>query len=217
LFLNLRAVGEENTVVPEKRARDRRIQKTEKLLHGALAELIREKPYDSIVVKEILDRANVGRSTFYTHFRDKDDLLVHSIHDLIGSHQAVKPPASGKQYERIIAFSLPIFEHIHEHRQSGDAKMGSKGRALIHEHLREVLGERIADDLKKSLPGRRKAGGRIPPDVLVPYVASTFILVLNWWVESANPLPPNDVNDMFRALVLPTLAAVWPRERGLSV
>jgi hypothetical protein len=49
--------------VPVKNNRDRRIQKTQELLRGALASLIGEKPYDSIVVKEILDRANVGRST----------------------------------------------------------------------------------------------------------------------------------------------------------
>jgi AcrR family transcriptional regulator len=70
--------------VHDKRTKDRRIQKTRTLLHEALESLIREKPYDAIVVKEILDRANVGRSTFYTHFRDKDDLLVSGIHDMLG-------------------------------------------------------------------------------------------------------------------------------------
>ena len=63
---------------------DRRIQKTTNLLREALVSLIAEKPFDSIVVKEILDRANVGRSTFYMHFRDKDDLLISGIHDLLG-------------------------------------------------------------------------------------------------------------------------------------
>jgi len=58
----------------EEQVKDRRIQKTKSLLHEALGSLIREKPYDAIVVQEILDRANVGRSTFYMHFSDKDDL-----------------------------------------------------------------------------------------------------------------------------------------------
>ena len=61
--------------MPRVRSTDRRVQKTQDLLHGALASLIHEKSYDAIVVKEILARANVGRSTFYTHFRDKDELL----------------------------------------------------------------------------------------------------------------------------------------------
>ena len=72
----------------EEQVKDRRIQKTKSLLHEALGSLIREKPYDAIVVQEILDRANVGRSTFYMHFSDKDDLLVSGIHDMLRSVQA---------------------------------------------------------------------------------------------------------------------------------
>jgi AcrR family transcriptional regulator len=72
----------------EKRSKDRRIQKMTNLLHEALGTLIREKPYDEISVQEILDRANVGRSTFHMHFRDKDDLLVSSIREMLGSVQA---------------------------------------------------------------------------------------------------------------------------------
>src|SRR4030067_3389625 len=61
-------------------ALDRRVQKTRKLLQDALIELVAEKGYESVTVQEILDKANVGRSTFYAHFQDKDQLL-HSILD----------------------------------------------------------------------------------------------------------------------------------------
>lgn len=192
---------------PGKRVKDRRVQKTQNLLREALGYLIREKNYDSIVVKEILDRANVGRSTFYTHFHDKDELLVFCIHDMLRSVQSKGQPSSAKLYEKIIWFSLPIFEHVDQHRRTGEARMGTRGRAIIHEHLQKVLAELIADDVRKDFQGRRKTGGQIPPDLLVQYVASTFILVLNWWVESRSPLPPKEVNDLFRALILPTLAA----------
>lgn len=79
------------------------------LLREALTSLIREKAYDSIVVKEILDRANVGRST-YTDFRDKDELLASSIHEMIRSARSTQVANSAKPYERIIRFSLPIFD-----------------------------------------------------------------------------------------------------------
>src|SRR5215510_4033298 len=59
---------------------DRRVQKTRKLLQDALIELVAEKGYESVTIREILDTANVGRSTFYAHFQDKDQLL-HSILD----------------------------------------------------------------------------------------------------------------------------------------
>jgi AcrR family transcriptional regulator len=187
-------------------AKDRRIQKTQRLLREALASLIREKPYNSIVVKQILDHANVGRSTFYTHFRDKDDLLVSCIHDMVRSIDAMGLASAGKGYETMIGFSLPIFEHIHRHMHTGEAKMGNKSREIIHERLRKVLAELIADDIRKYFQGRRKTAGQISPDLLAQYVTSTFILVLNWWVECGR-LPPKEANDLFRALILPTLAA----------
>jgi len=58
---------------------DRRVQRTRRLLHKALMSCILEKKYESITVQEILDRADVGRSTFYVHFRDKDELLTNGF------------------------------------------------------------------------------------------------------------------------------------------
>jgi AcrR family transcriptional regulator len=192
----------------EKQSSDRRIQKTINLLHDALASLIREKPYDEIVVQEILDRGNVGRSTFYMHFRDKDELLVSGIHDMLGSvHAPVETRSSGNAWERIVRFSLPVFEHIHQHRHTGTAMMGARGRAIVHEHLQKVVAEQIANEMRKYIQGRRRAAGHATPDLLVRYVASTFILVLNWWVESRNPMLPKEVNALFHTLVRPTLAA----------
>ena len=197
----------------EQRPRDRRIQKTQKLLHEALGSLIREKPYDEIAVpydeiavKEILDRANVGRSTFYTHFKDKDELLAGGIHDLIQTVHSTELPASGETYERMIRFSLPVFEHIHRHRQAGATGMGTRGRAIIHEHLQKVLAGLIADDISDAFRGRRKTAGRIPSELLVQYVASTFVLVLNWWAETDSKLSPTQVNEVFRTLTVPTLS-----------
>ncbi len=61
---------------------DRRVQRTQALLQDALLALIEEKGYAAITVQDILDRANLGRSTFYMHYRDKDDLLVSGFEQL---------------------------------------------------------------------------------------------------------------------------------------
>ena len=191
----------------KQRVIDRRVQKTQRLLHEALGTLIQEKSYDDIAVTEILDRANVGRSTFYTHFRDKDELLVSGIHDILRAVHPTERPSSRKGPASPLWFSLPMFEHLDRHRRAGEARMGRRGRAILHEHLRRALVDLIADDVKKDLPARKKPAGQIPSDLLVHYVVSTFILVLNWWVESASPLPAQDVNEIFRRLVLPALVA----------
>lgn len=177
-----------------KHCKDRRIQKTQNLLHEALNSLLRERSYDSIVVKEILDRANVGRSTFYTHFRDKDDLLVSGIHNMLCSVQPSPLPSSAKPYEKIIWFSLPIFEHIEQHRRTGVAQMGIKGRAILHGHLQKVLTELIADKLEKVVEGRIEKTGQISTDLLGQCVASIFVNVLNWWVESRSSLSAQEAD-----------------------
>ena len=201
------SASEDDVTAIGRRVKDRRIQKTQNLLREALVSLIHEKRYDAITVTDILERANVGRSTFYTHFHDKDELLVSGIHNMLRSVQLPALSSTAKGPERLIWFSLPFFEYHYQHRRAGEARMGAKGRAIIHEHLRRVLAELIADDVRRASQRQRKAADPISPDLLVQYITSTFILVLNWWAESRNPLPPNEVNDSFRALILPTLAA----------
>jgi AcrR family transcriptional regulator len=168
--------------------------------------LILEKAYDSISVKEILERANVGRSTFYMHYRDKDELLASRIHDILRPIHSGEPSSSlATGHELFVWFSLPMLEHIYQHSHGGKAKMGVRGSAIIHEHLRKVLTELIADNIGKEFHARRATASQVPLDLLVQHVAATFILVLNWWLQSRSPLRPAEVNNLFRSLILPTL------------
>ena len=187
---------------------DRRIQKTLSLLREALVSLIAEKPYDSIAVKEILDRANVGRSTFYTHFRDKDDLLVTGIYHML---ESMPSPArtGGRGVDRILWFSLPVFEHHYRHAHAWSDRIGTKGRTILHEHLRRVLTGIIAQVMTKDYRPGRQSSRQLPPDVVSAYVASTFVLVLNWWLDTRMRLAPKEINDVFRRLTSPTLIALF--------
>jgi len=195
--------------VHDKRTRDRRVQKTEALLREALAALIREKPYDDIVVKEILDRANVGRSTFYMHFRDKDELLVSGIHNMLQSARpAGRGRAPARPYEGIVWFSLPIFEHIEEHRRTEEATMGPQGRRTMHEHLQRAIVELIEDEFQSALRRSRGIAAHVSPELLACWIASTFVLVLDWWVESDSPLPAREADQVFRGLITPALAEI---------
>jgi AcrR family transcriptional regulator len=205
-------VQNRKSAVQDAKQTDRRVARTQKLLRDALHSLIHERDYDSIVVKEILDRANVGRSAFYTHFRDKDELLVSAFHDILGTVPSSRPASGDNRNERLLWFSLPVFEHLDQLRHAGELKLGSRGRAVLHGHLHKVLAVLIAEDVKKSFRGRRKAVGQIPLDLLVQYIDSTFILVLNWWVENKCPVPPKEVNELFGSLIVPMLKVVSDQE-----
>ena len=186
-------------------ATDRRIERTRRLLHDALGALIRAKGYERITVAEILERANVGRSTFYTHFRDKDDLLVSHIHDMLRAFRPTAGSLAAAPPERIIAFSLPFLEHIQHHRHLGAPKMGERGRSVLHEHVRRVLAERVMQDLGAEWPGRRERSGAVEPELLAQYIASTFVLVLHWWMDRRNTASAAEADKLFRTLVLPAL------------
>ena len=115
---------------------------------------------------------------------------------------------SAKDYEWILWFSLPVFEHHYRHAHAWGDRIGPRGRAILHEHLRNVLADIIAEVVKKDLRFGRQPSRRVPAELLSAYVASTFVLVLNWWLDKRMRLLPKEINDVFRRLTLPTLAAV---------
>lgn len=183
-------------------ATDRRVRKTRLSLLQALGTLLHEKRYDAIVVRDILDRANVGRSTFYAHFRDKDDLLLGAIRDILRTTMAAAPPGA-RRSERVVRFSRPMLEHIEVHFRSGARAMPLRSHAIVHERLRQVLAECVAEEVRRG--GRRAATSPVPTDLLVQHVTSTFILVLEWWLQRAGQRSPDEADAMFRSLVLPAL------------
>ena len=113
---------------------DRRVHETRTRLHGALESLVHEKPYDEIVVKEIIARADIGRSTFYAHYRDKDELLDRGIRDLL--RLDARPSERWTcATERLLRFSLPFLEHIERSHGDGPLSIDPGHAVALHQHL----------------------------------------------------------------------------------
>src|SRR5260370_1139942 len=99
---------------------DRRVGRTRKLLEDALHDLIVEKGYEAVTVQDIIDRANVGRSTFYAHYTDKQQLLFSHFADLeahLAHQQRLVRAKSADPVERVFGFSLAMFQHAQEYRR----------------------------------------------------------------------------------------------------
>jgi AcrR family transcriptional regulator len=188
--------------------KDRRVLKTQRLLRDALVSLIHEKSYDSIAVKEILDRADVGRSAFYAHFHDKHALLASGIQQVLREGSPRPLPPGARQFRNVVWFSFPVFEYVNPSRHTDGSSMARESHRIIHEHLREILIDTIADEVRASVPRPESGAGSVPPELLAQYVAGTFVLVLNWWVESKSTLSPREVDEVFLSMVLPTLTAM---------
>jgi AcrR family transcriptional regulator len=187
------------------RPADRRVRRTRSLLHEAAFTLIRERDYSSISVSDILERANIGRSTFYTHYRDKDELFAAAIGDMLDSARSAARTGSTDPTELMIGFSLPILEHICRHRSTAGARMGTGGRAVLHAHVRRILAGWVAEEMRRQAAGRSRPTDRIPVELLSQYISSTFVLILDWWLDRKCVPPPVHTDALFRSLVLPAL------------
>lgn len=184
-------------------AADPRVRRTRHSAHDALISLARERPYDSIAVQDILNRADIARSTFYTHFENKNEVLDSGINELIRlmGHNGRGEVGA----DRIVGFSLPFLEHINGHRKGGGPHMPHSSRVFMHERLQAILAGLIAEHLN-AVRRHHDVTPHMPSELVGRHVASTFVLVLNWWLDCEPGLTPGQVDARFRQLVLPILA-----------
>ena len=173
--------------------KDRRSQRTRHLLSAALVELIREKDYNTITVSDIIERANVGRSTFYAHYRDKDDLFVGEMDRVIELLSGSVP----RQEELPYFPSLGLFRHIGEEFELYKALVWTPGIDLLIKHMQKVLSQRIEQALEKS-----RQQFDMPLPVLANFIAGTFLTLLKWWLENKRIYSPEQMDEMFKKLTL---------------
>lgn len=185
---------------------DRRVTRTRELLLDALVSLLMERGYEKLTIQNLLDRANVGRATFYAHFQSKEDLLACSIARMRASlteQWKSGTPAGAVPAERL-RFTLPFLHHLESHRRIYRATISRESEWTVEQHMRRMLRELVREDLDRHYRGRANAAAL---DLAVRYVVSTLWTVVVWWMESKKPPPPEEVNRVFQRLTFPGLDA----------
>jgi AcrR family transcriptional regulator len=160
-----------------------------------------EQRYDTITVQEIIDRANVGRSTFYAHYLDKDDLLQSESAELIARLSAHMDPGGGR---RIIP-SLELLHHLRESQPLIRALR--RGQAI--EPVLKTMQARLSREVADRLASRLAAG--VVPTVPLPIVAQavtgTLVTLFQWWLDREMPESPEQLDAYFLQLVRPSVFA----------
>ncbi len=169
-----------------------------------------EKNYDSITVHEVLDRADVGRATFYTHFQSMDELLSLGTQELrVTLNSALEQQRkSAKPHENVIAFSRAMFDHAHGYRNVYFALLNTGAWPIVRQQLQAVLEELIRRECKAEIAKLKTANSDVPVDLFVHYLTAAFFSVLIWWLDRRSRLSPSQIDDVFRSFVLPTVRAV---------
>jgi AcrR family transcriptional regulator len=181
---------------------DRRSQRTYRLVRSAFAELVVEKPYDKILVQDILDRAGIGRTTFYAHYFDKEDVLNHIIEQEL--ELLTRSIAHAEARQRVIP-SLELFEHAYNsENQQFRALMRSRAGEFLWAALQAALCRAIEPALCTLCSEKRSPP--IPLSVVSQYLAGSFLILLKWWVVAEMPYTPEQMESIFQQLVLP---GVW--------
>ena len=179
---------------------DRRVQRTRELLQKALIELISKHRYDAITIQDIVDRANVGRTTFYLHYSSKDELFM-SCHEAIVSEFHFGPHHTRSREELLSPEAPPGMTSAYLHLLDARALLypifQGKDSLLILRRIRDRSAQEIEASLRAAFV---EADSAIPFDVLANYLAGAQIALAQWWLEKRQPHTPEKLAQTFHRL-----------------
>jgi AcrR family transcriptional regulator len=194
------------------RKTDRRVIRTRRLLRDALFALILEEGIDAVTIEEITDRADLGRTTFYLHYRDKEDLLLQSIgelvDDLIGRMSQLPLDQWMLQIDPTNEAPSPAivlpFQHVAEHAHLYRIILRGEGTYSVSRRLREIIVQ-ASEAIIQVLLGKEKMATlnpQVPLEVFLNYLAGAWIGLITWWLENEMPYTQEQMALMFQKLVV---------------
>jgi AcrR family transcriptional regulator len=182
---------------------DRRSKRTRHMIQSALVQLMMGQRYDEITVQDIIEQANVGRSTFYSHYLDKDDLLQREVEQVV---EALAYHMDERPTSQTLVPSLELFRHFRDSQALIRAL--TRGRAI------EPVLKTMESQLTLLIEGRLAAGisqsksPRIPLALVAQHIAATLLMLAQWWLDRDMQQTPEQVDDYFLQLVRPSIREV---------
>lgn len=176
---------------------DRRALRTRNVLGDALVELMQQRPFHSIKVQDVLDRAGVSRSTFYTHYRDKDDLFLSDVEDFWELLSSLID-RSGEKSQRV-APVRELFAHVAEAKTFVDAVAAS---GKIHDVMEQGRGEFARGIEKRLLKLNQSPAAKAGEYAAQAHaLAGALFSMLNWWIDRGMPVSAAEMDETFHRLV----------------
>jgi AcrR family transcriptional regulator len=177
---------------------DARVRRSRDRLGDALVELVQEKPFDSITVQDVLDRAGVSRSTFYAHYRDKDDLFLSDADEFF-EHMAMRLVREAEPSERV-APVREMLAHVGGEAEAFQAALLASGKwhdmlELAQAHFARGIEHRLEQlPRSRSLPAESRRA-------LATAYSGAFLALLTGWLRKSERESPEQVDTLFHRLV----------------
>ncbi|GAA3894484.1 TetR/AcrR family transcriptional regulator [Streptomyces gulbargensis] len=183
-----------------KPAGDRRVRRTRAALRQALVELVLDKGFHAVTVEEITERADVGRATFYAHYRDKEDLLVGIVRDLAEDRERLLPAVRQAHAEGFTGLPVKyIFEHAEQERPVYQVILRGEGDGRALREFTDLI-RTHAEAAFRARTEQLAVTPRIPLDVVARAWTGELIGLLTWWVENDTGYSAADITAHLRDL-----------------
>ena len=196
---------------------DRRILRTKQALREALFQLLQQKEYDEITVEEITDLANIGRATFYLHYKDKEDLLLEEISNRVDSRAKMiydlsqakwLPPFENRDELRIALEEKGVFgpirylfQHIYDNSEFYSILLKNSNSGKISERIRTIIIEGVSNFLNNMIANDKlELTKDIPIDVIAAYFSGALLSSISMWMDQGMKYTPQEMSDHFYQL-----------------
>lgn len=184
---------------PPERGTDARVQRTRWQLGTALLNLIIEKPVNEVTVQDILDRSGVGRSTFYLHFRDKDDLLLTQL-EMFCETMSNALSARNDKSPRVMPVT-ELFDHIGNqnklYRVLSDSGHLKEFFELAEGCFARGIERRLAESGRLKHLSQRELAARAAA------LSGSLLALLRWWLDRGEKESPQQMDKLYHQLVWP--------------
>lgn len=186
---------------------DRRQQRTREAIFAAFTTLLSKKRYTKITIQEIIDEANIGRSTFYAHFETKDDLLKELCTDLFG-HVFSESLDTESTHDFSLAggdaasLITHILYHLKDNKRNITAILTCESGELFLRFFKEYLDDLIVSRLLSDDGAKTR---EVPLDYLVNHIAGSFLETVRWWLKDNMKESPEEMAKYFLAVITPLI------------
>ena len=185
-------------------------------MRNALLELIKEKGYDPISVEEITQRANLGRATFYLHYKDKEDLLIDEFNEIVNERartiseipfSAWLPDLENPDRTTENKPAPPLlmaFQHVANHADLYRILLKNEKSDRIFERIRKIITQAITEFMQTKVENDPiPILFEVPIDLLSAYFSGALLSCVDWWLEQETSYSPEEMTRMFQRLFFP--------------
>ncbi|MFD1953463.1 TetR/AcrR family transcriptional regulator [Paenibacillus thailandensis] len=198
---------------------DRRISKTKKAIVAAFTELIEDMGFEALTVRDITEKADINRSTFYLHYRDKYDLLEKCEEEIYARMELatsqVKAMTSNELKEFFsgnepFPFIANLIGYFQQNAYFMKTMLGPKGDPSFQMKIKEIIAKNITENV---LSKTSKGESPVPTDIFIAYMSSALLGVIQNWLNAGMKQTPRELASiLFQMMVQGPVTAMGLRK-----